>query len=346
MSLTDNDYKQIKNELGYSKNPLFFFDDDADGLCSFLILYRYHKEGHGIIVKTSPNIDNKFLPKVKDYNPDKIFVLDIAMIEQNFIDSAKTPIIWIDHHGPNIRHNVKYFNPRIYDKSHNIPTTCLCYNAVKSNKDIWIATLGCIADCYMPPFFSEFKRQFKDLVDDETKVQEIYFNTKFSELIKAFSFILKGKTNEVMKHIKILTMIETPYEILNQETSKGKFIYNKYKKINALYENLKETCTYKVGKEKFLIFTYEDEKISFTGDLANELLYLYPKKIIIVGRKKDEEIRMSIRTSKTPIQIALNSALHGLDGYGGGHETACGANIKEKDFNEFITKFRKFLKNA
>jgi len=30
----------------------------------------------------------------------------------------------------------------------------------------------------------------------------------------------------------------------------------------------------------------------------------------------------------------------GLEGYGGGHEYACGANIKEADFNEFVKRMK------
>jgi len=68
----------------------------------------------GVIVKTTPNIDKKFIRKVEEYSPDKIFILDIALVEQDFIDSMKTKIIWIDHHTPIKRYgNVKYYNPRI-----------------------------------------------------------------------------------------------------------------------------------------------------------------------------------------------------------------------------------------
>jgi nanoRNase/pAp phosphatase (c-di-AMP/oligoRNAs hydrolase) len=32
-------------------------------------------------------------------------------------------------------------------------------------------------------------------------------------------------------------------------------------------------------------------------------------------------------------------ALEGLEGFGGGHEKACGANIKLKDFDMFVERF-------
>ena len=148
--LTKKHYQQIKDELDNCKNPLYFFDDDPDGLSSFLLLYRYKKEGHGIVVKTHPRLDIRLVPRLEDYKPDKVFVLDVALVEQDFIDQCKAPVIWIDHHGPYERNKVKYFNPRLNNKDSNIPTTYLCYKVVQ--QDLWIAMLGCIADYYLPDF--------------------------------------------------------------------------------------------------------------------------------------------------------------------------------------------------
>ena len=336
--LTEKQYAQIKDELDNCQNPLFFFDDDPDGLCAFLLLYRYKKEGHGFVVKTHPKLDIRSAPKIEQFNADKVFVLDVALVDQDFIDACKVPIIWIDHHGPYERHNVKYFNPRLAKKDANIPTTYMCYKVAK--QDLWIAMLGCIADYYMPDFVDEFKKNYPDLMNNEKSSEDIYFKTKLGSLIKIFSFCLKGKTSDVMKNMKILTRIESPYEILNQETAKGKFIFQSCKKINKTYEELLEDGIKQAGNEKLLVFIYPDDKMSLTGDLANELLYKFPGKVIIVGRKKNDEVKMSIRSKNIVIRPILDKALAGLGGYGGGHELACGANIKEIDFKEFIKRIK------
>ena len=334
--LTPKHLQQIKEELDNCQNPLFFFDDDPDGLCAFLLLYRYKKEGHGFVVKTHPKLDARCAPKIESYDADKVFVLDVANLEQDFIDASKVPVIWIDHHGPYERNNVRYFNPRLSKKDANIPTTYLCYSVVK--QDLWIAMAGCIADYYMPDFFDEFREKYPDLTDGKKSIGDLYFKSRLGALIKIFSFSLKGKTSEVMKSMKVLTRIESPYEILNQETAQGKFIYKRYEKINKLYENLVDDAIKNAGKEKILLYTYSDDKMSFTGDLANELLYKFPDKVIIVGRKKNDEVRMSIRSRGIVIPLILEKSLSGLEGYGGGHEYACGANVKQEDFNEFIKR--------
>ena len=144
-----------------------------------------------------------------------------------------------------------------------------------------------------------------------------------------------------MKNIKVLTRIESPNEILKQETAQGKFIFKSYEKINKLYDSLLESAMGQTNKDRLLVFTYSSDKMSFTGDLANELLYKFPDKIILVGRKKDDDVRMSIRSKNTLVPPILEKSLAGLEGYGGGHEYACGANVKERDFKEFVERMKK-----
>ena len=340
MGLTPSQVKQIRDELVTCKNPLFFFHDDPDGLCSFLLLYRYIREGHGIVVKSVPRIDEKFLRKVEEYTPDKVFILDIAIVDQYFIDEAKKPIVWIDHHEPLDRAKVKYFNPRVKDPKKNTPATALCYQITQN--DLWIAAAGCIGDWFVPDFYKEFAKKYPKLVDKKKKSPpEILFGTELGKLCRIFSFMLKGRTGEVMKCVKAMTRIGDPAEILEQKTPRGKFIYKKFERINEKYEKLLKAAVKNAGKDKFLIFTYSENEMSFTGDLSNELLYRYPDKIIIIGRKKDDEIRMSLRSSKIVIRDVLQKALQYVRGYGGGHEHACGACVKEDDFNEFLELLRK-----
>jgi hypothetical protein len=55
-------------------------------------------------------------------------------------------------------------------------------------------------------------------------------------------------------------------------------------------------------------------------------------------------MKCSIRGSeKGNIPAALEKALVGIDGYGGGHEYACGACIKVDDFPRFIENMKKEL---
>ena len=344
MALSEKQVNKIKEELDTCKNPLFFFDDDQDGLCAFLLLYRYKREGHGVIVKTTPKLGSIFLRKIDEYDPDRIFILDVANVEDGFLESIKAPVVWVDHHGLLDKHGVNYFNPRIANHMDNQPTSYMCYQAVQ--QDIWIAALGCVADWFIPPFIDEFREQYPDLIENKYRGPgDIIYNSKLGNLIRIFSFALKGKHNDVMKSIKVLTRIKTPYEILNQETSQGKFIYDRYKKINELYEPLLEDVlkTAEKTKGRIIVYRYNDDKTSFTSDLSNEAIYRHPDRIILIGREKNDEMKCSIRSSKIILPPMIEKALVGLNGYGGGHENACGLNIKTADFEEFLKRFEDMI---
>ena len=181
------------------------------------------------------------------------------------------------------------------------------------------------------------------MVGNKKTIGDIYFTTRLGELIKAFSFCLKGKTADVRKSINVLTRIKTPYEILNQETAAGRFIYKRFEKLNKIYDDMLKDAVKAATEDNLLVFTYDDDKMSFTGDIANELLYKFPDKVILVGRKKDDDVRMSIRSKNTILPPLLDKSLAGLEGYGGGHEYACGANVKQRDFKEFVDRMNKYI---
>jgi len=341
--LEEKDYAEIRKELEECTKPLFLYHDDPDGLSSFLLLYRYAKEGKGIVVKRYPVIDETFVKNIEEYGADKVFIVDIAIVEQEFIDKAKVPIIWIDHHSPLKRHKIKYYNPRVSKKDDNIPASYLCYRAVK--QDLWIAMVGMTGDWYVSEYAKEFsKKNPKLLPEGIDKPQEVLFKTKLGKLARVFSFVLKGQTKDAYKCAKILTRVKSPEEILEEQTPATRFMMKKYRKINAEYEELLKDAVSKIGKEKVIVYTYPSSKMSFTGDLSNEILSKYPHKVIIIAREKSGEMKASLRSpSSINLQPIIQKALEGTEGYGGGHEHAGGANIKEKDWKKFIDSIKEHI---
>ena len=161
--LNKKELEKIRDALDNCKRPLFLFDDDPDGLCSFLLLYRYVNEGQGIVVKTSKNISQNFKNKVINYGPDVVFILDVPDIEQEFIDviNQHAKIIIIDHHTPKKIIGADYYNPKTR-KDTNYPVSLLCYQIV--NEDLWISVLGTAADWVRHPNVNEFRKSFPDLL--------------------------------------------------------------------------------------------------------------------------------------------------------------------------------------
>lgn len=346
MSITKDELNAFKRALDESARPLFFFDDDCDGTTSFLQLYRYKKDGKGIAVKASPILKAQYVRKVEEYEPDLIIILDKPMVDEEFFDKVHTPIIWLDHHKPqdvSRWNNVTYYNPRIHDDENNLPTTYWVYQI--TDGPIWLATVGVIADWHIPDFLPKFEKIYPDLLPPVCeRVEDLLFHpkSKVGRLAQIISFNLKGTVHDTMKSVLVLTRIESPYEILNQTTPKGRYLYKKYLRLADNYRALLERIKGSFKKEDpLLVFTYSDETTSLTSDLSNELLYLYPEKLIMIARRHGGEYKYSIRSAgKQDVPSMLNKALKGINGYGGGHKFACGACIKERDNEHFIDSFR------
>lgn len=343
--LTDEQVAKLKDHLDNCQRPFIFFHDDPDGLASFLLFYRYKGEGRGYPLKAYPRLTAEHAAKVHEYGADKVFILDIAMADQEFFDALNgLPCVWLDHHAPQERSKVTYFNPRLRNNL-NVPTPVGCYQVVQ--QDLWIATVGAIGDWYFPPYAADFHAHYPDLLPKEiTTVEEALFNSPLAPLVKLFSFNLKGPTKDVMQSVKTLTRIESPYEILRQESARGKFLWKRYEHINHAYEALKKRAEKAIVKDDpLIVFTYTDDTLSLTKDLANELLYQHNDKIIVLGREKSGELRCSLRSGpKTILAPLVQKALVGIQGYGGGHEHAVGCGIKKEDFPQFLDNIRRELK--
>ncbi|NQV91059.1 DHH family phosphoesterase [Candidatus Woesearchaeota archaeon] len=340
--LSEKNVSLLRNELETAKNPLFFYDADGDGLAAFLLLYRIHREGKGVRINTS-NVNIQGMRKVEELNPDKIFILDVPVVQQEFLDNAHRPVFWIDHHQPLQLNKVSYFNPRIKDPDAYIPTSRMAWQISENPADMWIAMIGSLADWHLPDFTQEFMAQYPDLLkhNDLTKAS---YKSKIGVLMKFFFFIQKGPSNEVHKCIKTLTRIKSPYEILNQETAQGKFLWKQFQKINEKYEELLKDAKKGVKGGRILLYHYSENQWSFTANLANELMATYPKKVVIIARSKGGEMKCSLR-AQFRISGALEKALQGIEGRGGGHPNACGAVIKEEDWSAFLSKFKEEIKN-
>lgn len=342
--ITEEQLGEIRHLLHDSERPLFFFDDDADGLCSYLLLKKYIGRGRGIVVKCSPVLDQQYVRKIHEYRPDRVFVLDKPIIEQDFVDEAKVQIVWIDHHPPVHIEGVHYFNPRLEDEKDNRPTSYWCYRVAKQN--LWLAMCGIVGDWHIPEFAEDFAKEYPGLFPVTKDPGEALFNSGFGTLTRIISFLLKGPTSDVAKCIAILEKIETPYEILNQDTPRGKYIYKYFEKINKSYVSLLKDAMSKVGKDNFLVYTYPVSKLSFSGELSNELMHKFPDKFIIIGREKKDNVVLSIRSFSHDIPPMIEKALEGLEGYGGGHAHACGGNIALRDFHVFVERMKKLAKEG
>jgi single-stranded DNA-specific DHH superfamily exonuclease len=331
--VTDEQIQEIRDHLEKSLNPLFFYDDDQDGLSSFLLLKRKYQKGRGIPAKTRSGDHEFYLRKMKEVDPDLIVFLDRPDVAQEVLDAAKCPVLWIDHHKPVKRLGVKYYNPMVATPGDNRSTSFWAYQVVQ--QDLWIALVGCIGDWQIPDFIKDFKQQ--ELFNNKKTPPEIMFDSEFGKLIKVFNFIMKGSSTDIRKNISVLEKIQSPNEILKQESSKGKFLWKKFEQVNKEYETLLKKALEHIEEGDIFIFTYPTGKHSFSSGLSNELLHRVDKEMFIIARENDhEEMIASIRGKTVDVLPMLEKVLKSVNGHGGGHAKACGAVIAKEDFAKFV----------
>jgi len=353
--LTDKQIKSLKEHLERAQNPVFFFDNDQDGLCSFLLLQRFLERGKGVPVKSFPELDANYFRKVDELNADYVFILDKPVVSKSFWEKAEQrnmPVVWIDHHEiqdkeTGIPENVDYFNP-MYDENFNKkqdeaePVSFICYEITKKKDDLWLAVIGAISDKFMPDYYSEFEKKYPDLACSKSTPNafDVLYKSEIGKISRMMAAGLKDRTTNVIAMLRFLMKAKTPYEVL-EESSKNYLMRKRFNQINEKYQRLltKALEVENSSKSKnYLFFQYAGD-LSISGELSNELSYLFPDKYIVVVYIKGG-IKANISARGKSVKSKLLKALEGLEGAsGGGHENAVGAQIRVEDIEVFKNNF-------
>lgn len=346
--LTDKQIKEIKEHLDKAQNPIFFFDNDPDGLCSFLILQRYIGKGKGVAVRSFPGLNAEYFRKVKELNADYVFILDKPVVGKDFFEEAdknNIPTVWIDHHEisqKDVPSFVYYYNPIFNKEKTNEPVTFLCYQVSKKKEDLWLNIVGCIADKFVPEDYEDFKKIYPDLSVNSKDAFDIFYKAQIGKVARIFGFALKDRTTNVVAMLKFLVKVSTPYEVL-EEGSKNYGMHKRFQQIDKKYKKLLEKAMeIDNADDKLLFFQYGGD-MSISSELSNELSYRFPGKIIIVVYVSGVKANISVRGKK--VREIVLKAISGLENAsGGGHEDAVGAQVKVEDLEKFRNNLEIFIK--
>jgi len=328
--------REIREHLEKSQNPLFFFDNDQDGLCSYLLLRRFLGRGKGVPVKTNP-LSEDYFRRVREFNPDYIFILDVPEVSKDFFNEVQKlnlPVVWIDHHGlrgksPNF---VSYYDPLLNKKKSNEPVTALCHQIANKKEDSWLGVVGCISDKFIPKFYKDFLKKYPELGKKSKNAFDIFYNTDLGKICMIFGASLKDKTTNVMNMLRFLIDAKGPYDVL--EESKGNLtMHKRFREINSKEEILFEKAKANYDGGETFIFKYESET-SMSASLANRASYFFPNKIIVIGHVKGNKINFSIRGKNVKNKF-LKIISNMENARGGGHEEAIGIQIEAKDWDFF-----------
>jgi len=338
---------EIREHLEKAQNPLFFFDNDNDGLMSFLLLRRFINRGKGIAVKGSHNLSRTYYKRVNELKPDYIFILDIPSVEKEFLEMAEKdclPVVWIDHHNVHIGTEVPlidyslfdYYNPYHNDKT-NEPVTYLCYKITNQKQDIWLAVIGCISDYYLPDFYKEFEKKYPELSKKNPKTGfDVLYDSEIGRIARILDFSLKDTTTNVVNLIRFMVKVKGPLDILEENTS-TKQILKRYNEINLKYQNILKKARKVIGN-KMIYFQYGGD-LSLSSNIANQLIHEFPKKIVIVIYLSTDTANISLRTRNINVKKITLEAIKDIPGaIGGGHEHATGARMNISDLPLFKKK--------
>jgi len=333
--LNDKEIKELREHLESAKNPIFLFDNDPDGLCSFLILQRYLGRGRGVAIKSLPGLDKSYFRKVEEFKADYIFVLDKPVIAKEFIelaDKAGIPLVHIDHHNVPKSETVYYYNT-FYSSGLIEPVSYLCYKIAGRKEDAWISAIGCITDSFLPDFLEEIELKYPGLIDAKYKTAfDVLYNTTFGKACMIISFGIKDRTTNIVSLIRFLIKCNNPRDIL-EENGKTSTFMKRFNEINKKYQAIIKKAEEHV-KEEVIFFTYSGD-LSINQYVSNYLFYKYPEKIIICLYLRGNIVNLSTRWNKD-IRTAVVNAIKDIEGAsGGGHEHAAGGRMPADAVQKF-----------
>jgi single-stranded DNA-specific DHH superfamily exonuclease len=341
--ITKEEIQEIRQMLEESQNPLFFFDNDADGLCSFLLLQRYLGRGKGVAIKSFPDLDKSYLRKIDELNPDYVFILDKPRVNADFLKGViekGIPLVWIDHHQvqhENLPEEIKYYNSVPSAE----PVTYICQKITRRKEDEWIAMIGCISDVFIPDFAEKFSKENPEIYNSKENPFDSLHGSQIGKAAMILNFGLKDSTTNVVKMLKFLIKANSIQDIL-QEGKENREMHKRYNQLTAILEDIRKKAEKEYNKKKkLLFFTYQSD-ISMSAEVSNALIYEHKDSYIFLGIKKEGKVKFSARGKK--VRDIVLKAIKDIEGAtGGGHEDACGIQFPEDKLEEFKKKIEELI---
>jgi len=334
--ISSSKLQEIRDHLEASQNPLFFYDNDVDGLCAFLILQRAIGRGKGVAIKSFPDLKEQYVRKVEELNPDAIFILDKAELSKEFVEAVEEkgiPMIWIDHHETKTPKEI--IDKTSYYNSHpsSEPTTYIAQKVFNKKEDLWLAVIGCIGDVYMPDFAKDFEEISPELFNSKISAFDALNSTEIGKMVRMLNFGLMDSITNVVKLIKYLFKAKNAYDLL-EENQYTKQFHKRYTQLNEFFNKQVEKAESQLDtKSQIIFFTYSGNT-SMSSEIANRLSYNHQDKLIVVAFKRPEKANISIR-GKNALEIT-KKAIEDIEGAtGGGHVEATGAMVPLDDFEKF-----------
>ena len=225
--LSTQQEKELHAHLERAQNPTIYYDNDADGLCSFLLLRRFLGRGRGVAIRSYPELDASYAKKAAEMQADAVFIVDKPVLSRAFLEALaelSLPIVWIDHHhvaGEDFSDIPNFF---VYNPAKNVgkfkssePVTFHVQRLCGKKEDLWIAMMGCIADHYLPEFAKTFAKEFPEYWGKNiVQPFDAYYRTEIGNLARALNLGLKDSASHVVKLQEFLVVCQSPGDVFSE----------------------------------------------------------------------------------------------------------------------------------
>ena len=331
------DYSKL-NEWLNLENVVIVHHMDVDGSCSAAQMLKFIKADTYAL--KDPHLYDDFLNFLERKKPNVIFFLDLSIDQEwkGLVDlkskMKKTNFCIIDHHmitKDMNKYGYLHFNPRFEKTDSYIPASLLVFNILKdlgfeNEKDRWISAIGTISDFghkANPGFIKECKKAYPDLLKGKN-----VFESKLGDASKTIysAIICKGIVG--LKHLLSVLKKSEKFEDFEKDESLKEWRRTVDEEIKITLEDFKKNKQVD-GK----IIFYEIKNVyGITSIVSNYITEMFPKSVIVIGKKDSEGWKLSIRSPKLKVNLAevVPRCVEDI-GRGGGHEKAAGGFVTDID---------------
>ena len=360
----------IKN-IKKSDKICLIHHDDSDGCCSaalFTILIHNLIDDYPILFPVTgiENINKQLLTRIKNFNPDFVFVFDITVNPGDLDDLTG---FVLDHHvfsGVESRKDMPYLNPHFFERVDDkiVPACYMVYKIFKkffpSEKVAWIAGIGITEDHRVSSckdVFEEIKKETPELLKTEKIDQENLEKSFFGELsdMVRSGRMLKGVEGAKTAVLALVECKDRPDKLVNGLTQHSLALRRFYDKVTYETQDYMRDVE-KNGKfyrkQKVIIYVQPRVKLrGLTSFIADKIREKYPDWISYVinkeygGRKSKISIRLEQERRDEDLVSIIERIKKKIPSVkGGGHKPAIGVILDLDDVYEFEKEFLKLIK--
>ncbi len=333
-------------DIKKNSKVLIVHHSDADGCCSGEILCRSLrsrgiKKVSFVSPKLNPYITDEIKKKISKEDPDVVLVADMGTDSLRYLEGlgAERIVGMFDHHRvfSSFPKEIAHINPNLLNipQSLNPSASYLIYRACKklSKEADWLAVVGSIGD--------KGERKIWGLVEEVAQK----YKTSFESLrtcAKRIDAAEAYKPGSASVAISALSECRFPECLASGEGKNAKKLALWEKRVREeinrlVQEHVKDAEFFENPK----LIVYEIRTpYGIKGDVANVLQELYPDHSTLVYSRSKGKVRLSMRSSIADLASAVRDAAVGIEGTGGGHPRASGAEVAEKDFQKFLNNLK------